>query len=326
MTREPQSRTRPPVRRSALVAAGLVAGLLSVLGSAGAAQARGPVAEAYDLPTDGIRLEGIGVDHRSGAIYVSATNRDGTIYRAMPGSDALKVWVGPQPGANGRGIDVDGQGRVFVAGGPTGAVRVLASSGEVLAVLPTLAPGSFLNDVRVARDGSAYVTDSSLPIIWRVRQDGSGWLIEPWLDVARSIPYTPALTDFDLGGITTTPGGEYLLVTQGTTGRLWRIGLADRSVTQIPVDGPALVNADGIALRGHTLLVVQNFTRQISTLVLDEPWSAATTTRVTPTPSTRTFTTAKLVGGMLLAVDSTFGFASAPAADRVIAIPVATLR
>ncbi len=301
----------------ALVCAGLVA-------LAPTASAKGPVEAAYDLPSDGIRLEGIGRDDRTGAIYVSATNQDGTIYRALPGSDQLTVWVGPRPGSNGRGIAVDDSGRVFVAGGPSGAVRVLDRSGALLAQLPTGVPGAFLNDLWVGPDGSVYVTDSALPTIWRVWHSGAGWVIEAWLDVSPVIAYTPATSDFDLGGITITPGGRQLILAQGTTGQLWRIDLRSRRITELPVvdasGAPvALRNADGIALRGDTLYVVQNFVRQISTVQLTEAATRGVLVSVTRTSPTRTFTTAKLAGGRLLAVDSTFGLPVAPAADRVVA-------
>ncbi len=295
--------------------------------AASTAGARGPAPAAYDLPADGIRLEGIGVDRRSGAIYVSATNQDGTIYRALPGTDQLTVWVGAQTGANGRGIAVDDAGRVFVAGGPSGAVRVFDRSGALLAQLPAGVAGAFLNDLWVGPDGSVYVTDSALPTIWRVRTDaaaGGSWRIDPWLDVSATIPYTPATTDFDLGGITTTPGAHQLILAQGTTGQLWRVELSTGAVRELVVTDAAgaqvaLRNADGIALRGDTLYVVQNFLRQISTVELSDGGSKGTLVAVTPTSPTRTFTTAKLVGGRLLAVDSTFGLPLAPAADRVVA-------
>ena len=159
-----------------------------------------------DLPEPGVFIEGIGVDERAGVFYVSATNRDGTIYRGRVGArdQVLEVWQPPTAGDNGRGIDVNREGRVYVAGGPTAEVRVFDRRGRRLAELPTGAAGSFLNDVWVGPDGAAYVTDSSLPLIWRVSERHGQWRIERWLDVSGTIAYTPALTDFDLGGIVTT--------------------------------------------------------------------------------------------------------------------------
>ncbi len=276
----------------------------------------------YDLPAAGVFLEGIGVDERAGLVYVSATNASGTVYRGEVGSGRLEVWQPPTDGDNGRGIDVDDAGRVYVAGGPAAEVRVFARSGALLAELPTGRAGSFLNDVRVGPDGAAYVSDSSLPVVWRVARGASGWTIEPWLDVSATIPYTPALTDFDLGGITSTPDGRALLLTQGTTGQLWRVDLRTRAVAEVALDGAPLLNADGIVLHGRELYVVQNFVRQVSVLRLGRDWRTARTREVVATPADRTFTTAKLVRGRLLLVDSKFGFPpeAAVAQDRVVAV------
>lgn len=311
-------------RSAVFTAATALAGLLTVAAPASAATAGSGSAGSigYDLPEAGVYLEGIGVDQRAGYVYVSATNRSGTIYRARIGSPQLSVWVGPREGDNGRGITVDGAGRVYVAGGPTGEVRVFDRTGALRAELATGVTGSFLNDVWIGPDGAAYVTDSSLPIIWRVVERRGVWRIEYWLDVSTTVPYTPSLTDFDLGGIVSTPDRRYLLLAQGTTGALWRIDLHTKAVRQIQVAGEALVNADGLALRGHTLVVVQNFARKVTTLRLSEGWSAAQVRQVIATPADRTLTTADFARGELLAVDSQFGFAAPPAGDRVVAIPL----
>jgi sugar lactone lactonase YvrE len=230
--------------------------------------------------------------------------------------------VGPGAGDNGRAIDVDDTGRVYVAGGPSAEVRVFDAAGTLLAELPTGEAGSFLNDIWVGKDGAACVTDSSLPRIWRVTQQGGEWVIELWRDVSDTITYTPSLADFDLGGLVGTPDGRYLLTTQGTTGQLWRIDLATKSIIQVDLDGSLLVNADGIVLRGHDLYVVQNFSRQITKLHLSGDWSSGEVREVLPTPADRTFTTAKIARGQLLVVDSKFGFppAAAVAEDRVVPI------
>jgi hypothetical protein len=204
---------------AAVVAVALVAGAAATAGSA-------PDRDRdADLPQAGVYLEGIGVDKRAGAFYVSATNQSGAIFRGEThrGDQVLELWQPPTAGNDGRGIDVDHSGRVYVAGGPAAEVRVFSRAGELLAELPTAAAGSFLNDVWVGPDGAAYVTDSSLPVIWRVSFGAGGWQIERWLDVSPAISYTPPLTDFDLGGIVSTANGRFLLTTQGTTGQLWRM-------------------------------------------------------------------------------------------------------
>jgi sugar lactone lactonase YvrE len=300
--------------RRTILAAVVALGLLAV---ATPASAR---AVDYDLPNAGVLLEGIGVDSHNGVFYVSGVNDGGDVYRGRLGQQQLERWV-DGTGTTGRGIDVDDAGRVFVAGGPSGAVRVFDRSGTLLTTLATGAANSFLNDVWVDRDGSVYVSDSSLPKIWRITTSAGGsWAISEWLDVSASITYTPSLADFDLGGIVVD--GDILLTSQGTTGQLWRIDLHTKQISEVDLGGTRIVNADGIVLRGRTLWVVQNFSRQITEIRLRRQATAGEVLEVTPTPANRTLTTAKLVRGDLLAVDSQFGFnaAAAPAVDRVLSL------
>ena len=114
----------------------------------------------------------------------------------------LEVWQPPTTGDNGRGIDVDREGRVYVAGGPMAEVRVFDREGRSLAELPTGAAGSFLNDVWVGNDGvglrdrllaAVDLARDPTPRAWRDRACGA-------TSPARS-PTRRRLTDFDLGGI-----------------------------------------------------------------------------------------------------------------------------
>jgi sugar lactone lactonase YvrE len=273
----------------------------------------------YDLPSGGVLLEGIGIDQHAGVVYVSGVNDGGDIYRGRLGDGELKRWVDAS-GTTGRGIDVDAAGRVFVAGGPTGTVRVFDRGGALLATVATGVAGSYLNDVAVAPDGSVLITDSSLPKIWQVTRSGGSWSIAEWKDVSETIAYTPSLADFDLGGIVIT--GRFVLTSQGTTGQLWRIDRRTKAIVEVDLGDADIVNADGIVLKGRKLWVVQNFSRQISEFRLDRRFTTAELRDVTATPATRTFTTAKLARGRLLVVDSQFGFdpAAAPAQNRVVSL------
>lgn len=295
--------------------------LTSLLVTVGAAAAPGGGIEGYDLPSAGVLLEGIGYDERGGTVYVSGVNDGGRIYRGNLDEETLEVW---QPGGvdgrtTARGIDVDDAGRVFVAGGPTGRLWIFSRTGTTLASLET-APGTFLNDVWVARDGAAYFTDSNQPRIWRVAEAANGsWQATLWLDASATIDVVVGPGQFNLGGIVATPDGRYLLVAQGNLGRLWRVDLATKAVTRVDLAGAPIPNADGIVLRGHSLWVVQNFTRQLTELALDGGWGAGEVVSTTPTAAERTFTTAKIARGRLLLVDSQFGFPPPfEAEDRVV--------
>ena len=276
---------------------------------------------AYDLPRTGVLLEGIGLAPDGDTFYVSGVNDGGDVYRGEVGEEELELWH-DGTGTTGRGIDVDEAGRVYVAGGPTGTVRIFDASGALLATVANGTAGSFLNDLWVGPDGSVYVTDSSLPIIWRITEGPTGWEIEPWLDVSPQIQYTESLADFDLGGIVTTRDDDALLTSQGTTGQLWRIDLATQEIVEVDLGGAAIPNTDGIVLKGNKLWVVQNFLRQVSMFKLDSDAESARLRRVQQTPADQTLTTAKLTQGRLLAVDSQFGFPAetAPAEDRVLSL------
>ncbi len=296
-----------------------LAALLALQLATSPAVASSPEGEGYDLPAAGLLLEGIGYDPKRETFYVSGVNDGGVIYRGRIGEEALEPWLagGADGRTTARGIDVDDQGRIFVAGGPTARLWIFSSSGEALGTF-TAPSGTFFNDVAIGKDGAAYFTDSNQPKIWRVAQDHAGaWQATLWLDASATIPVV--LPGFNLGGIVATPDGRWLLVAQGTTGRLWRVDLATKDVAQVDLGSTTIVNADGIVLKGHRLWVVQNFSRVITELDLDGHWSSGEVRSVTATPANRTFTTAKIAKGRLLIVDAQFG-QPAPFAqqDRIV--------
>ena len=124
------------------------------------------------------------------------------------------------------------------------------------------AGASFVNDLAVAPSGVVYATDSRDPVILRVAPDAAGQLIlERWLPLAG----TPIVygAGFNLNGIAATADGRYLLTVQSNTGRLWRVGTADRSVVEVNLGGASLANGDGLLLDGQTLYAVRNADRAI---------------------------------------------------------------
>ncbi|MEO3875688.1 SMP-30/gluconolactonase/LRE family protein [Nonomuraea sp. B12E4] len=107
----------------------------------------------------------------------------------------------------------------------------------------------FGNDIAVAPDGTAYVTDSFAPVIYRVGTDGraSVFLRDDRLGGS----------DFAANGIAWQDGN--LIVAKTNDGTLWRVSAKDpSSLRRVPLDRP-LTGADGIALRRDgSLLVVRN--------------------------------------------------------------------
>ena len=260
----------------------IVAALVLSLLPATAAQAK---TIDYDLPRSGVLLEGIGLAPDGETFYVSGVNDGGDVYRGEVGEEELDLWYDGTD-TTGRGIDVDDEGLVYVAGGPTGTVRIFDASGTLLATVANGTAGSFLNDLWVGPDGSVYVTDSSLPMIWRITEGPTGWWIEPWLDVSPTIAYTAPTTDFDLGGIVTTA-----TTTPSSRARARLVSCGDRPGHAGDRRGRPgrrrIPNADGIVLKGNRLWVVQNFTRQVSMFTLDSDAESARLRRIRRPRTTR---------------------------------------
>jgi Cu-Zn family superoxide dismutase len=290
-----------------------------------AAMAAAPTANAHDgdrgedtiaLPgADGgvSRFEGIGLDERRGTFYVSETT-GGEISRGNIHRDKAKPWLdgnGTDGRYTARGITVDHDGLVYIAGGPNGIdhpgepdLWVYSPGGKLLAKLDTGVDNAFLNDVAIGPDGAAYFTNSNAPQVFRVAKSRSGWQVSTFVDASGTIE---TQAGFNLGGIVATRDGRALIVAQGNVGALWRFDLRSKAVTSIGLEpGTSLVNADGLVLKGNKLLVIRNFSRVITTLKLSDRWTTATLIDETATATDRLFTTGKLAGGRLYVVDSKF--------------------
>lgn len=284
--------------------------------------------DTYTLAGDpgGSKFEGIGVDATGSTFYVSEVT-GGEIHRGDVRTGSTQEWK-PE-GADGRftarGITTDAQGRVYIAGGPNGIgtgrpdLWVYDANGGLLAALRVGEPGAFLNDVAIGPDGAAYLTNSNAPQVFRVSDEGGAWRVSTWLDARETISQQPG---FNLGGIVAVPGQDALIVAQGNVGRLWRVDLASREVSELDAGGADLVDADGLVLQGHRLLVVRNFSRTLTTLRLDGPaWSARLVDETATSPD-RVFTTAKIARGRLLLVDSKFDEPVAAPPYEVVAMRV----
>ena len=155
-----------------------------------------------------------------------------------------------------------------------------------------------------------YFTNSNAPQIFRVAPSGDGYTAELWVDASDTIT-----TDvgFNLGGIVTSPDRSALIVAQGNASRLWRFDLTDRSVTQVDTGSVDLLDADGLVLRGTRLTVVRNFSRVVTTLRVAADGTSARLVRERDTDPARVLTTAKVLRGRILYVDSKF--------DETVAAP-----
>lgn len=306
---------------SSLAAAGLALGATATAVAQSSAKP-----EAYTMPGAEVYPEGIARQAGSSAFFVGSTS-DGTIFRGDVRSPRMEVLAAP--GANGRstaiGLKEDGRGRLVVAGGPTGKVFVLsAKDGRTLKVLDTKPSGAdtFLNDVVISK-GYAYITDSQRPVLFRVRLAGSAiGKVERFRSfTGTAFRYQPG---FNANGIAASSNGRYLVVVQSGTGKLFRVDVRTRRVTEIALRGRTVKNGDGLLLRGSTLYVARNMQELIVPIRLVDGGRRGIVGTGATGPQLKYPTTIAFDGDRLLAVNSQFDKRSAMKAPEV-PFDVATL-
>ncbi len=199
--------------------------------------------------------EGVAFDERTKAFFVSSTG-DGAIYRGTLDSPTVSPFIPGAAGGAAVGLKVS-RGKLYVAGGPTGAITVYdLASKQAVATFQT-GPGGFLNDLVVTRSGDVYVTDSFRPTLWHVTADqvrtGSG--------TPQALNVTPVgyQSGFNLNGIV-AKSGKKLVVVQTTTGKLFGIKLGSQGAAIEAIDqvqGVSVPGGDGMLLDDGKLIVVQ---------------------------------------------------------------------
>ena len=207
-------------------------------------------------PDPAANPEGIAVG-KHGTFYVSITG-DGAIYSGSLGSDTVTPFIPGSTGDSAVGIKVR-KGKLYVAGGMTGNIKVYDLKTKALLATFATGAGGFLNDLVVTRKGDVFVTDSFRPMIWHVTaaQVKAGTGTPTGLDVSGSITFTDGA--FNLNGIV-QKDKRRLIVVQSNTGQLWRIDLAKgldaiKKITEIK--GVSVPGGDGMILDRGRLVVVQ---------------------------------------------------------------------
>ncbi|GAB3854528.1 hypothetical protein GCM10028801_08800 [Nocardioides maradonensis] len=311
---------------SILVNSLLLASLVGVAGQGTASAEAGGRPSTYSLRGDASKFEGIGADERRGLFYVSEVT-GGEIHRGSVDSAQTEQWIagnGTDGRYTARGITVDADGNVYVAGGPNGIgtgrpdLWVYSKGGALLAALRVPGtPDAFLNDVAIGRDGAAYFTNSNAPQVFRVALEDGAWRATLWADATGIIRREPG---FNLGGIVLSADRTGLVVAQGNVGRMWRFDMATGAVSEIATDTD-LVNADGLVRQGDRLTVVRNFSRMIATLRVSADGSTLVTLGQRASSPDRVLTTAKTLHGRILYVDSKFDEAVASGPFEVVTDP-----
>lgn len=124
--------------------------------------------------------------------------------------------------------------------------RQLVRRTDLDALLPAAEP-NFANDVTLAPDGTAYVTDSFSPVIYKVTPDGTGSIF-----LRDNVRFSNP--GFGLNGILYHPDG-YLIVANTGQGKLYKVDLQNgNAVSEITGTGP--LPGDGLSLLNGDLYVV----------------------------------------------------------------------
>ena len=267
-------------------------------------------AERYVLPGEQVFPEGVAYRSDTGDFYVGSTT-DGTVFQGNVERGSKEAEVFLEPESDGRttaiGMEVDEEGRLFIAGGATGRIFIYdAESGDQIRRLDTPDAGAtFLNDVAVTPDGDAYFTDSMRPVLFRVPStvDGVGDA-EPWLNFEE----TPAeyQEGFNFNGIDATEDGRYLVAVQSNTGELFRIDTESKEVIEINLGRDTLTNGDGLLLDGRTVYVVRNEQALIVPVTLSGEYLTGEVRESFTDPSFAYPTTIAKTDGCLLVVNSQF--------------------
>lgn len=241
----------------------------------------------YTLPGDQVFPEGIAYDAVANAFYVGSTD-DGTIFRGDLETGEVTVFA--EGGIDGRtaitGVRVDREGRLYAAGRRTGQVFVYDTLGGGL--LGRFDNGldndeTLVNDIAVTPDGAAYVTDSFSPFLYRIAPEALSATSRAGAEVATDqldvfVDFTGTVFEYETGfnanGIVSTPDGTYLLIVSFNSGRLYRVEVNTKSVTEIELGGAVLTGGDGMALDGQELYVVRDDQATIAHVTLADDFAS----------------------------------------------------
>ena len=273
------------------------------------------------LDSANVYPESVTVDQSSGTFYVGSV-KEGTIYKGKVARPSLEVFS--PGGADGRSIATGmffANNRLVVVGRQTGLIFVYnTKNGRLISKLDNgLRTGqTFLNDTTFASDGSAYVTDSVNPVLYRVAPTTTGgYELQEFLKFAGTpVTYVnaPGAAGINVNGIVATADGRYLIIGKRNENMLFRIDLKSREI--VPVNMPAgmLNTPDGLFLEGNTLYVTQNVPKSIAVVKLSSDFSQAELERTINHPTFAFPTSVARYKNRLLVVSAQFDTAGSPAA------------
>ncbi|MFJ6793308.1 SMP-30/gluconolactonase/LRE family protein [Streptomyces sp. NPDC091268] len=291
-------------------------GAAAALGTAAVAGPLAPLAQAQPAgrrpdviaTPDGFQPEGIAVS-AAGALYTGSLI-DGSIYRADLATGAGRVITPGRDGAMSVGLKLDAYGRLLVAGGAAGRIRVVhPGDGRVLAEHEVATGATFVNDV-VVGCGGAWFTDSFNDVLYVLPagRELTGPAAAP-RTVALGGEWTPTPPGGEYwgsNGIERTPDGRALLVVHDTAQALFRVEPATGRATRTVLEGGSVAHGDGLLLQGRTLCVVRNWDQAVDVFALSADGLRARFLHQITDPRFDEPTTAAVHGGRLYVVNAAF--------------------
>lgn len=294
------------------------------------ATASAAIPDRIVIARGGFMPEGIEYDRTNGRFLVGSFSA-GTVFEI--GADgSVTPFIDDPDLVSSAGIEADeARGRLLVTnsngaafgmpvGDPEGPRRAQLgvydlNTGERLAMVDlgaVIDAGEeavfFANDVAVADDGTAFVTDTIRNVVYRVDADynaGVHYRFDPTEGLA-------------LNGIEWHPDG-YLIVADLGNGQLYRLPDAPGSVAALVALPEAMAGADGIVWRADgALAVVQNspVDGRVVALGSDDGWQSAQIIGVATHAGQAT--TAASVGDAIYTVQPHFADQEAPTIERAV--------
>uniref|UniRef100_A0AAU2K1P8 Superoxide dismutase n=1 Tax=Streptomyces sp. NBC_00049 TaxID=2903617 RepID=A0AAU2K1P8_9ACTN len=286
--------------------AGPLAPIAQALPTSGAASPGARLPDAIATPA-GFQPEGIAVSARGVAYTGSLT--DGSIYRADLATGTGRVITRGQ-GPMSVGLKLDGHGRLLVAGGFSGEIRVVHSGdGRVLATHQAATGTTFINDV-VVGCGGAWFTDSFADVLYFLpagrELTGAGAAPRAVRLGGEWAPVPPGGEHWGANGIERTPDGQALLVVHDTAEALYRVDPRTGAATRTVLDGGSVGNGDGLVVHGRTLYVVRNWAYAVDVFTLSRDGRRARFVKQITDPRFDEPTTAAVYGDRLYVVNARF--------------------
>jgi sugar lactone lactonase YvrE len=287
-----------------------------------------PILHSF-LDSRNVYPESVTVDQSSGTFFVGSV-KEGTIYKGKIARPSLEVFS--PGGADGRTIATGmffTNDRLVVVGRQTGLIFVYnTKNGRLISKLDNgLRTGqTFLNDTTFAPDGSAYVTDSVNPVLYRVVPTMKGqYELQEFLKFEGTpVVYVnaPGAEGINVNGIVATADGRYLIIGKRNENRLFRVDLKSREIVPLNMPAGMLNTPDGLFLEGTTLYVAQNVPKSIAVVKLSSDFSQAELERTINHPTFAFPTSVARYKNRLLVVSSQFDTAGSPAAVSGTQSPV----